>query len=541
MRRRTFLTAAAAAAALGTIGYSRMEHLPVSVDYPGRSAGHRLRDGVSDVRAGGTAQRFDVVVVGSGIAGLSAAWKLARQGVKNVALLTGPEHYGNAAAVHRHDLAYPSGAHYLPLPSMESMHVREMLSDFGVILSDPYGERPTYDERYVLHAPGDRVLFDGQWQDGYLPVDGVPAAERDQHARFFALMDQYASARGSDGRRGFAVPIELASSDQQFVALDESDFDSWLDARGFSAPTLRWYLDYCCRDDYGRHASEVSAYAGIAYFASRGGEASNAERGAVLTFPEGLAALATHLETGAMLKPANLISAMATRIESDGERISIEGVLLDQAARFEPIRLSAKAVVVAMPLFVAGHVVPALASMGFSAALHAPRYAPWMVSSFIMSDFPEERPGSALSWDNVVYNQPDLGYVVSTHQDIRQSKPEKTAFTAYSALADMPIDAARRWLDGAPADALLARASRDLKLAYGWRLGPCVESVEITVRGHAMASPAPGFLSNQGMRALRHARGAIQFAHADLSGYSVFEEAAWWGVRAADSIAPTLR
>ncbi len=241
-----------------------------------------------------------------------------------------------------------------------------------------------------------------------------------------------------------------------------------------------------------------------------------------------------------MLKPGHIMNAMATRIERDGDRVSIDCVQLDEAASLAPFCLSAKAVVVAMPLFVAGHVVPALASMGFKADAHMPRYAPWMVSNFIMSDFPEERPGSALAWDNVVYNQPDLGYVVSTHQDIRQSRPDKTAFTAYSALADMKLDAARRWLDRAPAEALLARASRDLKLAYGWRLGPCVESVEITLRGHAMASPAPGFLSNQGTRALRQARGAIQFAHADLSGYSVFEEAAWWGVRAADSIARSL-
>ncbi len=540
MQRRTFLTAAAAAAALGAIGYRRMEHLSVTVDYPGRSAGHRLRDGGQGVSSG-TPLAFDVVVVGSGIAGLSAAWKLARQGVTNVALLSGPERYGNAAARRSHDLAYPTGAHYLPLPSMESMHVREMLSDFGVILSDPYAERPTYDERYLLHSPGDRVLFDGQWQDGYLPVEGVGAAERDQHARFFALMDQYASARGSDGRRGFAVPLEMASGDQQFALLDATDFDSWLDAHGFTAPTLRWYLDYCCRDDYGRHSAEVSAYAGIAYFASRGGEASNAERGAVLTFPEGLAALAGHLERAAMLKPGNLIEAMATRIEPDGNRVSIDCVRLDPAASFEPLRLSARAVVVAMPLFVAEHVVPGLAGMGFAGAAHMPRYAPWMVSNFIMSDFPEERAGSALAWDNVVYNQPDLGYVVSTHQDIRQSRPDRSAFTAYSALADMPIEQGRRWLDSAAPDALLARAARDLKLAYGWRLGPCVEAVEITLRGHAMASPAPGFLSNPGIRALRGARGAIQFAHADLSGYSVFEEAAWWGMRAADSIARTLK
>jgi hypothetical protein len=28
----------------------------------------------------------------------------------------------------------------------------------------------------------------------------------------------------------------------------------------------------------------------------------------------------------------------------------------------------------------------------------------------------------------------------------------------------------------------------------------------------------------------------VRIAHADLSGYSIFEEAAWWGVRAAEGL-----
>jgi hypothetical protein len=48
-----------------------------------------------------------------------------------------------------------------------------------------------------------------------------------------------------------------------------------------------------------------------------------------------------------------------------------------------------------------------------------------------------------------------------------------------------------------------------------------------------MAAPLPGFRTNAGMHALREADGPVLFAHADLSGFSVFEEAAWWGIRAA--------
>ncbi|MBP8266992.1 MAG: hypothetical protein KAX47_10615, partial [Zoogloea sp.] len=73
-----------------------------------------------------------------------------------------------------------------------------------------------------------------------------------------------------------------------------------------------------------------------------------------------------------------------------------------------------------------------------------------------------------------------------------------------------------------------------LHTAYGkaelWRR---LRAVEITVRGHGMATPTPGGLTNAGLAALREADGKLLFAHSDLSGYSVFEEAVWWGDRAA--------
>jgi hypothetical protein len=31
--------------------------------------------------------------------------------------------------------------------------------------------------------------------------------------------------------------------------------------------------------------------------------------------------------------------------------------------------------------------------------------------------------------------------------------------------------------------------------------------------------------------------GPMRIAHSDLSGYSIFEEAAWWGVQAAEGLA----
>lgn len=536
MRRRTFLGASAAAAALGAASYLKLESLPVTVQYPGRTEGHWLRDRAARPVAG-SARTAEVVVVGSGVAALTAAWKLTKEGVRDIVVVLGPELFGNAAAGHAHGIAYPTGAHYLPLPSLESLHVREMLFDLNVILEDPFGTSPYYDERYLLHAPSERVFYKGAWQDGYLPIEGVPASERDQHVAFFKRIEGYSSEEGADGRRGFTVPLELASRDARFLALDQMTFAAWLNQQGFTAPTLTWYLDYCCRDDYGRGAAEVSAYAGLHYFAARIGLARNAQRGAVLTWPEGLNAITRGLVAHADLGAGRLLEGIATSIAEDGEGVRIEGMTFAGETPGEPFLFKARQAIVAMPLFVAQHVVSGLLDIGFDRASHLPAYAPWMVSNFILHAFPEEAEGAPLAWDNVGYGSRDLGYVVSTHEDIRQSRPERTAFTAYSALADMTPEAGRRWLDEASAETLLKRASQDLRDAYGWRLGPCVESVEITARGHAMASPTPGYRSNPGLAKLAAHRGRIQFAHADLSGYSVFEEAAWWGYRAAGTIA----
>jgi hypothetical protein len=205
------------------------------------------------------------------------------------------------------------------------------------------------------------------------------------------------------------------------------------------------------------------------------------------------------------------------------------------------VRVNARQAIAAMPLFVLQHVLDDPAAFGFVPARDVPAYAPWLVANFILRAFPEERPGSALSWDNVIYREPGLGYVVSTHQDIRVSRPERTAFTAYLPLSDLEPDAGRQWLEGSSLAELTQAASRDLRLAYGWRLALCLERVAITARGHAMAIPRPGFLSNPGRLALRAAAGPLYFAHSDLSGLSLFEEAAWWGYRAAVQIAAARR
>lgn len=537
MDRRSFLVSgggALLAGGLGAAGFRHWQEVTPHVADPGRVMGHMLRDR-APLPAPGEVVETDVAILGAGIAGLSAAWQLDRLGKRDFLVLDGPEAFGNAAGAHMGGLACPTGAHYLPLPGVEATHVREMLADFGILQGDPRAERPSYDERYLVHAPHERLLFKGAWQEGMLPSHGLGAGEALEHERFFAHMERLRRAHGADGRRAFVFPAALSSTDPAYAALDGITFAAWLAREGYRSPTLRWYLDYCCRDDYGATSERVSAWAGIHYFAGRHAMAANAADNALLTWPDGLAPLARGLAARAQGRRRAGTAARVAIVDGRPEALCF--TLEDGKPRSFVLR--ARRMVCAMPLFVAARVVEPMASFGFDARRDLPQSAPWMVANFLMRDFPREGDDTPLAWDNVVHGGRGLGYVVSTHQEIRVTPPPKTVFTAYVALAERSPQEARRWLQDARPEDLLELAGADLRQAYGKAFAPCVERVDLTLRAHAMAIPAPGIRANPGLAALRELDGPLLFAHADLSGFSVFEEAAWWGCRAAERIAGT--
>ncbi|MFM0510786.1 NAD(P)-binding protein [Paraburkholderia sp. RL17-373-BIF-A] len=538
MDRRTFLLAGAAATLTGCGRTGWIETTPV-VDSPGMREGHALRDHRSLPPPSGTIET-GIAILGAGAAGLSCAWQLARAGHKNFVLLAGPEFGGNAAGGQYGDLGYPKGAHYLPLPSMESTHLRDMLADLGVIEADPFTARPVFDERVLVHAPDERLLIDGQWQDGLVPTLGVSHAELAQQQRFFAYTDALRTALGNDGRKVFCIPLAQSSQDPSWRALDKRSFKQWLVDEGYSAPSLHWYLNYACRDDFGAGYERVSAWAGLHYFSSRGGHARNAEDGAVLTWPDGLHGMVTKLSASITSRVGKehtwSLPGFAARVDEKTSGIEVLCVRIDKQNVPSTFVLKARRVVCAMPLFVAQHVIPNLAASGFEASRDLPPRAPWLVSNFLMDGMPREAQGVPLAWDNVVYRGEGLGYVVSTHQLIRLSPPQRSVFSAYQALDLKTPDDTRRWLAAAHPDDLRTQAAIDLVPAYGRDLWRHAAALEITVRGHAMATPDVGFLSRPGLLALRDLDGPILFAHADLSGMSLFEEASYWGVLAANRV-----
>ncbi|MBI3392960.1 MAG: NAD(P)-binding protein, partial [Nitrospirae bacterium] len=139
--------------------------------------GHRLRNGYEFPRPART-ERAGVVIVGGGVAGLAAARRLNRSGVRDFVILELEDAIGgNSRSGASSVTPYPWGAHYLPLPGGEAVEVRRLLRDLGVIEKDDRKGRPVYNERHICHAPQERLFIHGRWQEGIFPHTG--ASEED--------------------------------------------------------------------------------------------------------------------------------------------------------------------------------------------------------------------------------------------------------------------------------------------------------------------------------------------------------------------------
>jgi glycine/D-amino acid oxidase-like deaminating enzyme len=536
---------------------------PVTVFAPGMAIGHRLRErwragppSYSDWRSAAT-HTIDVAIVGAGVAGLACAWQLARAGHRDHWVLSGPEFLGNAAGTRVGGLPCPSGSHYLPLPSRESRFMRELLADAGVLQDGLDTAEPTYDERVLVHGPAERVLSDGRWEGGTVATRAQDPDGRAQTLRFLQHMQALSQERGEDGRRSFVVPIALGSPRSPSALLDRHAAGAWLDEQGYRDPALRWSLDYAARDEFGATLDEISAWALVHYFASRMGRARNAEPGAVLTWPDGLAPLARHL-AAPTVAAGRLKAISIERIERHGAGVRLFGWEHEgraegyRAAGPIPIVIRARTAVVATPLAVAARMEPELGAsiqqQDARAALG--RHAPWTVANVLFRGPPAELPvadddigASDLAWDSIVHGSTALGFVHAQHQQIRIDTTGPMVLSAYRVYTPSDTDAVQaleRLLraDGEPdAGAWLDLVGGDLVSAYGSTVWRKVVSVQVTVRGHGIAAPRPGFLTSPLLQALRAASGPVRFAHSELSGYSVFEEAAWWGLQAASSLA----
>jgi predicted NAD/FAD-dependent oxidoreductase len=505
--------------------------------------GHRLRDQLQlkgkdrtgTLPAASIQRRTRVLIVGGGVAGLATVRALHAAGINDLALLELEDSAGGNARGHSMGgIACPLGAHYLPIPHQKQAELLALLQEQGLARFEL--GRWAFEERHLCHSPQERLYIDGAWHEGLLPPAESGSKQGSQGSSTQAAYRRF-SVLVSQAQRtwGFAVPSLDMPWTAGHAALEAQTFQAWLDRAGLDDERLRWYLDYCCRDDYGAGIDTVSAWAGLHYFASRHGfHAPGDEDQAhepVFTWPEGNAWL-----TRRMAQPLGerLHSARTVLSVNEG-RHGVDLLAWDERAeRMEAWQ--AEQVVLAVPLFIAARLWQNAPSALQQTAAQA-RYAPWLVANMYIDRPLLQRIGAPPAWDNVPYGSTSLGYVDAGHQRLNPT-PGPTVLTSYVALKQTE----RAALLQADWSFWAQRVIRDLSPLHP-DLPSKLQRIDLMRYGHAMRIPLPGTRSSSAHQALPHLAGRtgrIHLAHADLAGYSVFEEAFAAGISAGRRVATAL-
>lgn len=504
----------------------RSGSIPVKRWGANREVGHLLRGhALTEPRQ---KEKVGTLIVGGGVSALSAAWELKKKGLKDFLILElENEVGGNSLSGQNEITAFPWGAHYIPLPTENLSSMIELFEELKVIEGFNSSGLPRYNELYLVHEPHERLFINGLWQEGLIPEKGIPKEDQAEISRFLELMAKYRTAQGMDHKKAFSLPVEMSSQDSDFLKLDKISMDTFLKEHKFSSSFLNWYVNYCCRDDYGTPMDKTSAWAGVHYFAARGGKAANAEIGTVLTWPEGNGWIIQQLKQ--RLQTHIRTQSLVYQIESIDDKFKADFYDLKSKTTKAII---AENVIFAAPRFVAGRVIKSLRDSNPN-YLKDFSYAPWVVANVSVDKKPQGK-GAPLSWDNVFYGSQSLGYVVSTHQNIERYS-SKTVLTYYWPLthgdpSQVRLEAEKR-TDREWANLVI----RDLEQMHPG-ISENILSIDYWIWGHGMIRPTPGFIWGGSRKESLKPIGNLFFAHSDMSGLSIFEEAQYRGVSAAKEV-----
>jgi hypothetical protein len=469
------------------------------------AGGHDLRDGKLPALTGGLLEAAsDVVVVGGGISGLTAAYELAKAGRRVTLVEQAEEIGGNAKSAKWGSIDYSIGAAYFTRP------------DEGDPLETLYREIGVLDR--AVQVPKGEALWSGKLVEGFWGGATQSGAAVDSTKSVADTLRRVYDDRYPD------IPWTKQTagwSKSQFERMDRLPFSTYLEQ--LEAPThVRQFCEYYCWSSFGGSATEISSYAALNFI--------TAEFGDILALPGGNAGVARALADALRAKGASLVThhfVGAVKQGDDGvEVVALDG---DVVRRFP-----ARSCVVALPRFIAGRIVE-----GFGddrrALVAQMKWRAYVVANVLLS----KRPG--VEWYDAYrveeLDPRDIGWTDLIVADfVASQKSDHCVLTAYRAL---PYDGGRTELlthDDFPRHREKVR--RDL-LPWLGALGLTeddIVDINLARWGHPLVLAQPGQLASGRLEALSKPLGRVAFAHQDRFGVPAIETAIQAGMAAAAEV-----
>lgn len=409
----------------------------------------------------GATQKTETLIVGGGIAGLSAAYHLKG---KDFLLCELSDNLGGTSSWHQHnDVTFAQGAHYdLAYPANYGEDVLGLLESLNIIEYQKWKDAWSFtDSQYIItHRRKSQCFDQGIFREEVLPQGNLSAG-------FHKLMDGY------DGV--MKMPTRLI--DPAYQELNKLSFMDFLKAKLDLTPEFIRGLDYHMLDDWGGTTSQVSALAGVHYFACRPYYKQVVD---LFSPPQGNGYF---IEKMAAVHTEGLLTRHLVKsiTEKDGgfevDVIDIENKAIKRA--------HANKVIYAGQKHALKYILPDQYPL-----FESNQYAPWLVLNFIVND---ELPGPGY-WQNEMLTEDEtfMGFVDSDLQQTAENG--KRVLTAYYCLPSESREDLRNV--EANKEVIAEKTLSYLNQYFKRDIGPLVEHVYIKVMGHAMPIPGPGYLFN---------------------------------------------
>jgi spermidine dehydrogenase len=382
------------------------------------NAGHDIRFGVFEKgspEVTDSGEVFDCVIVGGGIAGLSAAWTFKKKAGTNRSCLIlenhpmfGGEAKGNEMMVDGHRIMGPQGSNLIWAPDAGSPLGDFLLGincDWRQAEYVPWGgpspamelSRTSYSWIYIMPPTFGFYFGQGFGQPtGSWVVDpwgkrleGVPLSPQVRQD-----MLKWWNARGNEERLGQRA--QASDSDPRGPYLDTITQEQRLmEDYGVSQEMVRQFLSPLAATGYGIGCDALSGFAAPSYyrllqdknqFSFPGGNAGIARHAAKALIPDALpgpvsldSVMQTRVNFNALDRPENpvrmRVRCTVVRVEHEREPEKSDFVRITYVRDGKVYRLKARTVVMASPQFINRHIIADLDSSHREAASHF-YYAP---------------------------------------------------------------------------------------------------------------------------------------------------------------------
>ncbi len=472
----------------------------------------------------------DVVIIGGGIGGLTAAWMLKKEGF-NIKILEKDSIIGGQCKMDDSTkIKAAMASAFTDYPYNDDLIM--FYKALGVVTGIDNDGYPVVDKKYTVKPPYDIHFIDGKWYSNPFKsaanMEALPFSDsiKSDLLAFQNDMMKWYDYIGRDKLSAFDFPLEQAcSKDAEVRNLDKITFLEYVKSHGWD-PLVSSFFEPLILSELGASHDKVSAFAAICNIS---GDVyppqDNDDESGVISMPGGN----THivLKLAKLIEDQNIINnAFVQKIVKNDD-----GVDLFYLHNNKTVSLHAKYAVYGAPMFMAPYLIDNL-STSKKEAISTLEYAPYIVANVHVSQTPEE-----LAWISQIHGDGIISDIIvadwaGLKDPQKASNLRPNILTVY---APLNKDNDRENLLNKPLSYFETIILTELENILPG-INRIVTGFDLYRWGHPMLKSLKGSIFSDFRISLKKPEGSIFFAGHECEGIPIIDSAILSGIRAAREI-----